>query len=273
MKASHDRLVIRLPEGIELSHSLAGPVSRGAAFIIDLCAIGLLTSLAGYLASLVNVLNRDVGGALYILSYFAISVGYGIACEYWWSGQTLGKWLLGLQVVDLSGLELQFSQVAVRNVLRLIDMLPVFGLAGAATIFLNRRRQRLGDIAACTVVIRRVRLGLPSMQALAYGRYNTLRSYQVTCAKFRQKASAELVATATQALLRRDELDASARLLVFDEISAQVKALVEFPESEIESLSSEQFVRNAIEVLRIPASGLSLAPTLKRISSDPMSHT
>lgn len=252
MKAAHGRLVVRLPEGIEFSHILAGPVTRGAAFMIDLSVIGLATSAAGYLASLVNALNRDIGGALYILSYFTISVGYGIACEYWWHGQTLGKWLLGLRVVDVSGLELQFSQVAIRNILRLIDMLPVFGLAGAVTIFLSGRNQRAGDIAAGTVVIRTVRHDAPNLHGLTYVRHNTFREHQVTCARLRQKAPPELVATATEALRRRDELEASARVMVFDQLSAEFKSLVDIPESELESLSSEQFVRNCVIQFGIP---------------------
>jgi uncharacterized RDD family membrane protein YckC len=269
MNARRDRLIIRLPEGVTFSHTLAGPVSRVSAFMIDLCVIGLLTTLEGYATSLVNALNKDLGGALYILCYFLIYVGYGIACEYWWHGQTLGKWLLGLRVVDLSGLELRFSQVALRNLLRPVDMLPFFGLAGGVTIFFNLRNQRLGDIAGGTVVIRSIAHGRTDISALTRGRYNTLRQQTVLCARLRQKVSPELAALATEASFRRNEFDAASRLLLFNELAMHFKALADIPEADIESLSPEQLVRNVVEVLSLRISEQELPPPLRRQGSAP----
>ena len=81
-------------------------------------------------------------------------IGYGIGCEYFWKGQTLGKWMLGLRVMDMTGLELQFSQVVIRNLLRIFDQLPAWGLVGGVAMLASKHRQRLGDLAAGTVVIR-----------------------------------------------------------------------------------------------------------------------
>jgi uncharacterized RDD family membrane protein YckC len=259
----HDRLIIRLSEGVSFSHALAGPVTRAAAFLTDVCVIGLLSSAAGYAAWLMNIFSQDLSGGLTIISYFAISAGYGIACEYWWRGQTLGKWLLGLRVIDVSGLELQFGQVAVRNILRPVDMLPFFGLAGAASILATHRKQRLGDLAAGTVVIRTLRHHAPDLDALAPARFNSLRAYPITCARLRQKCSPELASIAAEALIRRDGLDARCRVLIFDELSAQFKQLADIPEASVESLSSEQFVRNVSEVLYFRPGRAPVPPPLK----------
>ncbi len=92
--------------------------------------------------------------ALVILGYFVVQVGYGIACEWLWRGQTVGKRLLRLRVMDAQGLHLQFSQVALRNLLRFVDSLPAFYLVGGLVSLLNSRAQRLGDFVANTIVIR-----------------------------------------------------------------------------------------------------------------------
>ena len=265
----NDRLIIRLSEGISFSHALAGPVIRAAAFLIDLCVISLLSLAAGYLTWLMNPLNQDLSGAVGVVAYFVISAGYGIGCEYWQRGQTLGKWLLGLRVIDLSGLDLQFSQVAVRNILRPVDMLPFFGLTGAVAIFATHRRQRLGDLAAGTVVTRTPRHDLPNFDALAPARFNTLKAHPITCARLRQKSPPELTSIATEALIRRDELDARCRVVVFDELTDQFKSLADIPETIVESLSSEQFVRNVSEVIHFRPGKPPIPPPLKRNSVSP----
>ena len=56
--------------------------------------------------------------ALAILVFFVAQIGYGFFCEWLWRGQTVGKWMLRLRVVDAYGLQLQFSQIVIRNLLR-----------------------------------------------------------------------------------------------------------------------------------------------------------
>src|SRR5215831_1752386 len=93
-------LSIRTPEGIVFSQLLAGPVTRFFAWFIDFFCISTLVTIVGYLWALLQLLSAGMASALSILSYFVISIGYGIACEWLWRGQTVGKKLLGLRVVD-----------------------------------------------------------------------------------------------------------------------------------------------------------------------------
>ena len=70
--------------------------------------------------------------------YFVISVAYAIVLEWRWRGQTIGKRLLGLRVMDVHGLRLQLPQIALRNLLRLVDMLPLFYLVGGLACVFSR---------------------------------------------------------------------------------------------------------------------------------------
>jgi len=117
-------LEIRTPEGICFSQMLAGPIARFLAWSLDLFCILVLLTLVSYLALLLIFVSPGLAVALNTLGYFVISIGYGIVCEWFWRGQTLGKRVCRLRVVDAEGLRLQFHQVVIRNLLRFVDALP-----------------------------------------------------------------------------------------------------------------------------------------------------
>ena len=132
-------LVIQTPEGIVFSQLLAGPVTRFAAWLVDWACITALALVIQMLLILPALVSPDVGRAMTILSYFGLSIGYGIILEWFWRGQTFGKRLLRLRVVDAHGLRLQFNQVVIRNLLRAVDMLPMLYLVGGVAAVLTRR--------------------------------------------------------------------------------------------------------------------------------------
>ena len=264
-------LEIRLPEGVSFALALAGPLSRCLAFLVDLFVIaGLTTAIQQALAPL-RALEQDLGLALIILLYVAVWLSYGMLSEYFWYGQTIGKWVLGLRVVDSTGLELQFHQVAIRNLVRVVDLFPLLGLAGGVVMLLNRRLQRLGDLAAGTVVVRNRQPAIPNIDALVRGRYNSFLAHQLPCARLRQRAPAQAAALAVEALLRRDRLDDRARVALFDSLAAYFRSLVEFPAEDTDQLSSEQYVRNVVEILCVPAAKPALAFVEKRTGLGPES--
>jgi uncharacterized RDD family membrane protein YckC len=242
-------LRIRTPEGIVFSQTLAGPVVRFAAWIIDLAAIGALMSLAGLFIGLLGVLSMDIAMAVYTFLYFAVSIGYGLAFEWLWRGQTVGKKLLRLRVVDAEGLKLQFHQIAVRNLLRFVDTLPVFYALGGITCWLSSKFQRLGDIAANTIVIRMPQIAEPDIEQLVAGQFNSLRQYPHLEARLRQQVSPADAGLALQALLRREDFDPAARIELFAEIAAYFRSKVAFPAEATEGLSDEQYIRNLVDVL------------------------
>jgi hypothetical protein len=122
-------------------------------------------------------------------------------------------------------------------------------MVGGMACAVNRYSQRLGDIAANTVVVRRQPLAIPDTSLLLGERFNSLLAYPSLAIRLRHRAKPELVEIALEALSRRDTLDPAARLRVFDELAAQFRALVEFPEEATLQITSEQYVRNCIEIL------------------------
>src|ERR1700692_4608959 len=123
-QARDNSLLIRTPEGIEFALPLAGPFSRMLALIIDLAAVAPRGSVLEKPLAPLMVFGQDVAGGVLILVDFVLSLIYAMAAEWAWRGQTVGKRLLGLRVVDAQGLRLEPSQVIVRNLLRFIDALP-----------------------------------------------------------------------------------------------------------------------------------------------------
>ena len=123
-------LTIETPEGVVFSYELATPVTRALAWAVDAAVIGAASMTASTVSQGANILSPDVAKALGVVLYFVISTGYGIVLEWRWRGQTLGKRLLGLRVIDAQGLRLQLSQIALRNLLRAVDALPLFYLVG-----------------------------------------------------------------------------------------------------------------------------------------------
>jgi uncharacterized RDD family membrane protein YckC len=244
-----DALTIRTPEGIEFSLPLAGPISRMLALMIDLAAIGTLGEISQQILAPLKVFGEDVGNAVYIIGYFVISIGYAILTEWLWRGQTLGKRLLGLRVVDARGLRLEPAQVIVRNLMRFIDMLPVLYLVGGIACFVHRHRRRLGDVAAGTAVVKTPKLAAPDLDQLAGSKYNSLRESRHLAARLRQKVPREAAQVALEALIRREQLDPAARLAVFARLAAHFRQLVPYPPDVTEQLSDEQYVRNVAEIV------------------------
>jgi uncharacterized RDD family membrane protein YckC len=249
MTARTNTLLIRTPEGITFSLLLAGPLTRFLAWIIDIACIIAAAKIVLSLTIALIPVSLDLALALSILLPFVIQVGYGMALEWYWRGQTVGKRLLRLRVMDAQGLKLQFSQVAVRNLLRVVDSLPLFYLVGGVAALLNRHAQRLGDLAANTVVIRSPRSSEPNIDQITGGKYNSLRNHPHLEARLRQRVSPDQAAVALQALVRRDELEPSARVELFRELADHFRAMVEFPPEAIEGVTDEQYVRNVVDVL------------------------
>ena len=91
------------------------------------------------------------GGALL---YFVVVLTYYAGAEGV-TGTTPGKRITGRTVVKVDGSRYEWGAVSLRNVLRIVDGLPVLCLVGIISVSVTERNQRLGDLAAKTVVVRR----------------------------------------------------------------------------------------------------------------------
>ena len=142
---------VEIPGGINLEAQVVGPIPRFFAFAIDLGIRGIIV----FIMSLVSIPfgSFGMGGGFFLIFLFVIEWLYPVLFEVFARGQTPGKKLLKISVIndDLSPVTLGTSMV--RNLLRTVDFLPLFYLAGLVTMLSNQRFQRLGDLAAGTLVI------------------------------------------------------------------------------------------------------------------------
>lgn len=252
--AANDRTAIlrlRTPEGVTFPLALASPLLRMAAATIDTMVVLATWGLVATLVRLVELVSADLSRGVAIISMFVLSLGYRIGAEWMWNGQSLGKRVLKLRVVDARGLKLGLAQIVIRNLLRFIDALPFAYAVGGACALINRRGQRLGDLVAGTVVIWESTEVAPDVALLGENKYNSLRGHAPLVARLRQSISPVEVRIAWSALLRRDTLEDGARIELFAELSAHFQAAAKFPEDLVEGLSDEQLVRNVVDVVLV----------------------
>ncbi len=144
------------PENIAFHYRVAGPFRRLPAFLID-TAIRLGIAIVGMLifSLIFGSAGLDgVGMGFSLLLWFVLAWFYGGLFETFWNGQTPGKRLMGIRVVSVEGLPITPLQAILRNILREVDAQPlIFCQVGMLAAMLNRRFQRLGDLACGTMVV------------------------------------------------------------------------------------------------------------------------
>jgi uncharacterized RDD family membrane protein YckC len=150
-----DKIRISTPEGIDLELVLAGLGSRVGAGLVD---GGIRWVVLLVLGIAIAFLTADLGAwmflGIYAPLFLVIEIGYDIAFETLNDGRSIGKRSFGIRVVRSGGEPVDFRASAVRNLVRLVDGLLTMYMGGVVAILLSRRNQRLGDVAAGTLVIR-----------------------------------------------------------------------------------------------------------------------
>lgn len=241
-----DKYTIETPEQMPLEFAIAGIGSRFLAMAIDtLIQLGLavVVFIAVYIAGKIWPQTGlwIVGAAIALL--FLLMFAYFAVFEIWWNGQTPGKRRAGIRVIKDSGRPLTVAETIGRNLLRVVDQLPVFYAVGVLIAFLNSRNKRLGDFIAGSIVIRETPLAdlKPAWQnARTAPLLNPLVS----------PLSAEDLYLIDAFLNRRSHLTADVRSRIAEEILERIRAklpaqdLLQSPglttESILEWLSSQR---------------------------------
>ena len=172
-------IAVVTPENIAFDYQLAGPCRRFPAYIVDvfarwifIIAVFIALSLAGLGFGFSGM--SYVGMAMITILLFVTNWFYGTFFEAYFNGRTIGKWACGIRVIDVDGRPVTGRSALLRNLLRVADMAPVlvmndqlesvgnelffFFIVPASTfgilsMLLTRRMQRLGDLAAGTMVV------------------------------------------------------------------------------------------------------------------------
>ncbi len=149
------------PELVAIEMPLAGIGSRFIALLVDylIWAAGFLCcwfSLAIVLARLKRILaiSEQWAVADLIFSSFCFNWGYFTLFEAFWNGRTPGKRVARIRVIQRSGRAIGLFESMARNLVRYIDQIPFFYAVGVIAMFCHAQHQRLGDLAAGTLVVR-----------------------------------------------------------------------------------------------------------------------
>lgn len=196
-----DTTRIATPEGVELELRLAGLGSRFSAELIDILIKAVLLGalvLIAYLA-----FGEIAAGVVFAVGILAAVVVYDVVFEVRSAGATPGKRALGIRVLEEDGAPVGLRSSAIRNVIRLIEGFALLYIPAIIAVLATRRNQRLGDLAAGTVVAREAVAGGPSFRRLpAAGEYADWDVSAIT---------PEELAAVRSFLGRRSGFDSSAR--------------------------------------------------------------
>jgi uncharacterized RDD family membrane protein YckC len=180
------------PERIVFHYPLAGPFRRYVAYLIDLALVLALT-VGALVVFLLLALGSFSGLGPFLVAYFGLMWGYRGFCEAVFNGQTWGKMLVGIRVVTDRGVPITGAQAVLRNVVGALDgvvpyllrpdLTSVLLMIGLASMLLTRKFQRLGDLAAGTMVVveeRRARVGVTRVEGEAVAQLLALLPVRVS---------------------------------------------------------------------------------------------
>lgn len=217
-----DKVTIATPEGVPLDLVVAGLGSRFIATMIDVLIEG--AAILAILFVFGSTSGNGYALAAFSILLFLVLFGYDVFFEVANSGRTIGKMGAGLRVVKSDGRPVDFVTSAVRNILRIVDFLPAFYAVGVVAIVATREHQRLGDIAAGTLVVRDRRVapavGVPPMRMVSSLPDTSYLAWDVS------SVSPEEVATVRRFLERRFSLTPPARAQLGWEISSRLRPKV-----------------------------------------------
>lgn len=140
---------VETPEGIRLQLKPAGPGARAVAYLIDL----LYRIIAYVVISFIFGLLGATGLGIALILFFLVEWWYPIYFELLRDGATPGKKRMGLRVVHDDGTPINFAASLIRNLLRVVDFLPIIYVAGVICSVMNASYKRIGDLAAGSVVV------------------------------------------------------------------------------------------------------------------------
>lgn len=241
-----DQLTITTPEHVPIRLEPAGAGSRFLAMMIDYV---ITSAIGGGVGMILSVfLPTGIALAIFITVSFVLSWGWHVWFETQRNGQTVGKRALSLRVVDARGLPISLHQSLVRNIVRVLDFLPLFyGLAAVVTL-VDPLRRRLGDLVADTLVIREAQPLAWRATVSADRRHNTLRNPRVL-RLIRHRISLEEREFLLSLCVRAEKMSAAARYDLFQAVADVYREKLGIEE---EQMSGENLVRDLTAVLFSP---------------------
>lgn len=227
--AALDKLSIDTPEQVALDFSIATIGSRFLALAVDtLIQAGAALALLALLLAFRWITRITWTGvqpwvvAALLIGWYLVLNGYFAFFEALWNGQTPGKRVIGLRVISVTGRPISAYEAILRNVVRIADQLPGTYAVAIISVFVTERSQRLGDLAAGTVVVHERAVAPSEMEPPAV---------QSAALTYRDAArlTPEEIAVIEMFFRRREALDAYGRGRTARQIAARVRARLGAP--------------------------------------------
>lgn len=217
-----DTTKVDSPEGVQLELTLAGLGTRMIAQMLD-----WLIKLGVALGLLLLLMPSRLGSTLLLVSVTLVSFfGYELFFETIWSGRTPGKRASRVRVVMADGSPVTFTAALVRSLLRIVDFLPTLYGLGAILVFVTSKNQRLGDLAAGTIVVR-------EPKAVEAGLTTMLDHVSVPAGFDATAITQEQLAVARSYLLRRSTLSPDVADRLAKQIATDLRTVVMDPTGEL----------------------------------------
>ncbi|MEM9889614.1 MAG: RDD family protein [Actinomycetota bacterium] len=158
-------ITVVTPEGVVLEFRAAGIASRMIAITVDVFLQFVLLIGVIVVIGFLSVVNATVAVVSALVLIFLVFWGYPALLETFWGGRTVGKRLFRLRVLTVEGGPIGFRHAAIRALLGLLDFwIPApGGLVALVTALVTRRSQRVGDLAAGTIVVREPKFDLDAI--------------------------------------------------------------------------------------------------------------
>lgn len=223
---------VETPEGVDLVLTPAGFGPRVLAFLIDFLIRLLVLIVFGVVFSFFG----KVGGGLFLVLMFVIEWFYPVFFEVFRQGATPGKRKMGLEVVHDDGTPVSASASLLRNLLRVVDFMPLAYCAGLVVMLMTGRFQRLGDLAAGTLVVYRADLLAPEYTEVAKTGLRTLSAAVAALPAHQQRMLVEFAERAPQLTAARQQELANLLSPVF---GLKDQALLEFLHSNARALTGK----------------------------------
>src|SRR4051794_8395169 len=259
--------LVQTPENVAVSYDLAGIGSRFLAAATDsiiqivlIILVAFAMAVAGGIGASSSTLRELTGSgtdrfgvwliALFLVAIFLLLWGYYAAFEMAWNGQTPGKRLTRLRVLRENGYPIGPIDALIRNLVRLVDFLPMAYGLGVVVMLVDKRSRRLGDLAAGTIVVKERRalraadllapepplepgpeephLEVPNADRLTAADYSLLREY----------------------LLRREQLAPAPRAALARELAEAMASRLDAPVPE-DGLAADEFVQDVAAAYRV----------------------
>jgi uncharacterized RDD family membrane protein YckC len=232
-------------EKVPFTYRVAGLGARFLAWLIDTLFIILLGAIGSMVSVPLNVGRMGLGSIVTLIWLFGLTWGYFLFFEWLWSGQTPGKRLVGLRVIQWRGTAITFYQAVIRNLLRTVDSLPFFYAVGFVAAGANRESRRIGDQVANTLVVHVERKTKP-VQALT----TATEADRARLLLLRQRLSQltrDQKETLLDLCLRRDQLRPAERARLFRTTVNYLRERLDLAPGQYES--DERFVLELAAIL------------------------